>query len=378
MSRADWVEAFIAGLADLERSGLAATHARLQAVLEAARGRGAPDPFAEDVRVSVLPYSLQEQLVRILSVSPDVENGLRDDLGVAAALSGRAGGSGFGGGVGSSDVAGGSAGGGGSSDDVPGATAFAVADTGGAGLLASVTLTVAPPFPSSLVITPRAVAKYQLLFRHLLALQAAVRAVGSVWGSQCVTRRLMGGSGSGTGSDRTAWGLTQRMSHMATNLLHYLTFEVIEPNWALLAAGVAAAGSVDAVTAAHEAFLDACLQEGLLTDRAVSGTISALLSVCGVYAAYVERFARALTDESTFATPAPGTAQERLARREVQARHVRDLMERGDYLRAIEGFAENFDGYAGKLGRGRESLLWFYFLVFVCFFLTCVHDDPLS
>ena len=52
---------------------------------------------------------------------------------------------------------------------------------------------------------------------------------------------------------------------------------------AKLESAIKSAESVDAVSKAHEAFLDSCLTETLLTDRAVTKTIGAVLSVCAVY-----------------------------------------------------------------------------------------------
>ncbi|KAG5074012.1 hypothetical protein JHK84_055243 [Glycine max] len=75
------------------------------------------------------------------------------------------------------------------------------------------------------------------------------------------------------------------MLKFINSLLHYLTFEVIEPNWHLMYNRLQSANSIDEVIQQHDFFLDKCLRECLLLLPELLKKVERLKSMCLQYAA---------------------------------------------------------------------------------------------
>ena len=74
------------------------------------------------------------------------------------------------------------------------------------------------------------------------------------------------------------------MLHFTQNFVHYLTMEVIDPNWASLEKKLDAAATVDELIAAHDAFLDACLKEGMLFWPTTLRRLDVIAKTCVAFA----------------------------------------------------------------------------------------------
>ena len=121
------------------------------------------------------------------------------------------------------------------------------------------TLDLHAPWPTSLVLSRTSLTKYQLLFRHVFHLKHVERRLCAAWRARQSSRRGVGGGALGN-----AHVALQRMLHFIQNFVHYLTMEVIEPNWVLLEKRMETSVSVDELIHAHDAFLDTVMKQGLL------------------------------------------------------------------------------------------------------------------
>jgi gamma-tubulin complex component 2 len=74
------------------------------------------------------------------------------------------------------------------------------------------------------------------------------------------------------------------MLHFTHYFVHYLTMEVIDPNWAALEKKLDAAATVDELIAAHDAFLDACLKEGMLFWPTTLRRLDVIAKTCVAFA----------------------------------------------------------------------------------------------
>jgi len=115
-------------------------------------------------------------------------------------------------------------------------------------------------WPVSLVLSKRALTKYQLLFRHLFHCKHVERQLCQTWQQHQGTR----GVSIAGGTLARSYCLCQRMMHFMQNFEYYMTVEVLEPNWHTMDANLQAASTIDEVMKHHEEFLDACMKESML------------------------------------------------------------------------------------------------------------------
>ena len=127
-------------------------------------------------------------------------------------------------------------------------------------------LSYAPPWPLSIVLHPRAVASYTLIFRHLLFLRVCERAVTGAWAAQQSCKEL-----DLRGTLSPSHALRHRMLHVLGCLAFHVSLEVIEPAWARMEVDATAARSVDELVRAHDAFLRDVLYGCMLTDEPGQG-----------------------------------------------------------------------------------------------------------
>ncbi|RUP46947.1 Spc98 family-domain-containing protein, partial [Jimgerdemannia flammicorona] len=135
-------------------------------------------------------------------------------------------------------------------------------------------------FPLSLVISRKALTKYQLLFRHLLYLKHVEGLLSDTWldHKQPIWRRPSG-SGEIDRFKLRVFALRNRMLVFVQQFAYYVTSEVLEPNWRVLEMNLAKVGvrvgrlmackgvsTVDQVLQYHSDFLDTCLKECMLTN----------------------------------------------------------------------------------------------------------------
>ena len=142
-------------------------------------------------------------------------------------------------------------------------------------------------WPLSLVVSRKALTKYQLVFRHLFHCRHVERQLGATWQLHQATRRIAGPGG----PLGRAYCLCQRMLHFLQNFMYYITVEVIEPNWATMDEALRRATTVDEVIEAHDKFLDACMKEGMLFWPKILKRLERIKSICLRFAATTGAFA---------------------------------------------------------------------------------------
>ncbi|XWS57244.1 hypothetical protein CRYUN_Cryun09bG0157700 [Craigia yunnanensis] len=136
-------------------------------------------------------------------------------------------------------------------------------------------------WPLSIVISRKALTKYQLIFRFLFHCKHVERQLCGAWQMHQGVRAL---NTRGTAISRSSL-LCRSMLRFINSLLHYLTFEVLEPNWHVMHGRLQAAKSIDEVIQHHDFFLDKCLRECLLLLPELIKKVEKLKSLCLQYAA---------------------------------------------------------------------------------------------
>jgi gamma-tubulin complex component 2 len=163
------------------------------------------------------------------------------------------------------------------------------------------TLDYEAPWPVSLVLSRRALTKYQLLFRHMFHCKHVERRLCATWQTwqSSATRAT---ATADAGSLGRAYILSQRMLHFLQNFVYYLACEVVEPNWHRLEAKIAEASNVDELAAEHDAFLDACMKEGMLFWPTILRRLEKIKSACLRFA---DASARCVLYTGSHTTPSP-------------------------------------------------------------------------
>ncbi|XP_054784068.1 gamma-tubulin complex component 2 isoform X2 [Prosopis cineraria] len=136
-------------------------------------------------------------------------------------------------------------------------------------------------WPLSIVLSRKALTKYQLIFRFLFHCKHVDRQLCGAWQVHQGVRAL---NTRGTAISRSSL-LCRSMLKFINSLLHYLTFEVIEPNWHVMYSRLQSAKSIDEVIQHHDFFLDKCLRECLLLLPEMLKKVERLKSMCLQYAA---------------------------------------------------------------------------------------------
>ncbi|XP_058108196.1 gamma-tubulin complex component 2-like isoform X7 [Magnolia sinica] len=139
-------------------------------------------------------------------------------------------------------------------------------------------------WPLSLVISRKALTKYQLIFRFLFHCKHVNRQLCGAWQVHQGVRAF---NKLGTTISRSSV-LCRSMLKFINSLLHYLTFEVLEPNWHVMHNRLLTAKSIDEVIQHHDFFLKKCLKECLLLLPQLLKKVEKLKSICLQYAAAIQ------------------------------------------------------------------------------------------
>jgi gamma-tubulin complex component 2 len=200
------------------------------------------------------------------------------------------------------------------------------------------------PFPLSLVISRKTVLRYQLLFRHLLALRHLETLLANSWQDHS-----KGSSWKHKSSNpkiemwkRRVFTLRARMLVFVQQLLYYCTSEVIEPEWQGLMAKMDTNKSpetgddkqeskqvgrtVDELMQDHLDFLDSCLKACMLTNDKLlkvrqaffefrfqfvltpAQISSKIMNTCAMFATYTAQLSRNLVAADKDLASASGTS----------------------------------------------------------------------
>ncbi|GMK55329.1 hypothetical protein CspeluHIS016_0203850 [Cutaneotrichosporon spelunceum] len=151
-------------------------------------------------------------------------------------------------------------------------------------------------FPLSLVISRKAVTRYQLIFRFLVHLHHLEAGLSTMWLDQkaALWRESTGNA------DMEAWkvrvcALRARMLMFVRQMLAYATGEVLESNWRALEAKLAHVSTVDQLMRDHVDFLDTCLKQCMLTNSKLLSVYAKLMRTIAAFVSYQDRFSRTLT-----------------------------------------------------------------------------------
>ena len=152
-------------------------------------------------------------------------------------------------------------------------------------------------FPLSLVISRKTIVQYQLLFRYLLHLKHAEQTLSSMWIEQKTSPWRVGVPHH---PELEKWRLRvfllrARMLAFVQQILAFVTFEVLEPNWRNLEVKLAKVTTVDQLLRDHSDFLDTCLKESMLTSARLLSVRKRLSSPTGPEIRCLTMWSRRLT-----------------------------------------------------------------------------------
>ncbi|EDO46105.1 predicted protein, partial [Nematostella vectensis] len=281
---------------------------RLETLLELAlrTSTANSDPFKDDLRVELLPYDLITQLFRILSVAYDsrgnpapTESMSFDDL----LFSG----------------------------------------------LESFSFDYVVKWPVSLILSKKALTKYQMLFRHLFYAKHVERQLCSVWLSNKKAKQFQLQSAKWYAS---AFALRQRMLHFVQTFEHYMMFEVLEPNWHLMDKALQEVTNIDGVLEHHNDFLDRCLKDCMLTNPDLLKNVSKMMLVCVTFTNCMQRFTQSASADAPDDTPGqspmnkkgppPDQEEKRKTASRAEADHLSQMISGEDFERTVMNFDKNF------------------------------------
>ncbi|ORY01777.1 Spc97/Spc98 [Basidiobolus meristosporus CBS 931.73] len=114
-------------------------------------------------------------------------------------------------------------------------------------------------FPFSLVITPRTIAKYQQVFRHLLKLKRVEQLLSRTWG---LSRQMW----KTIPSNEYAllmriYAQCGKMLCFVQQVIYFLAIEVLEPNWQALEQQLSKVATIDEVLQCHNDYVETCVRE---------------------------------------------------------------------------------------------------------------------
>ncbi|XP_073965676.1 gamma-tubulin complex component 2-like isoform X2 [Choristoneura fumiferana] len=194
------------------------------------------DPYNEDMRVELLPYDLQFQMFKILYIETEDEKEYKQNK------------------------------------DSPPLTG-----------IETFTFGLEVKWPVSLILNHKAIACYQMIFRHLFYCKHVERLLCKVWLYNKVVKRF-----SEARLYADAFALRQRMLSCIQHLQYYMCVEVIEPSWCQLIQNLEKVNNVDEVLERHSDFLEQCLGDCMLTSPQLLKAVTTLCQVCVQFCAFIQ------------------------------------------------------------------------------------------
>ncbi|XP_046850541.1 gamma-tubulin complex component 2-like [Xenia sp. Carnegie-2017] len=264
------------------------------------------DPYKDDLRVELLPYDLITQLFRILSVA--------NDRALQASLS--------------QDP---------TEIQISGLEAFS--------------FDYVVKWPVSLILSRKALTKYQLLFRHLFYAKHVERQLCRVWLNDKSTKHYR--------FRASRWyvecsALRTKMLQFVQNYEYYMMSEVIEPYWHILEENLKNVNNVDDVLTYHNDFLDKCLKDCMLTAPELLKTISKLMMICVTFTNCVQRITQSVITSDNPSVEKIGKIerqdllydrQKKKAASKILSKDLDEVISSDDYERTVTNFDKNFSKY---------------------------------
>ena len=218
--------------------------------------------------------------------------------------------------------------------------------------LETFTLDYKTSFPANVVLSKSTIAKYQALFKHLFRAKVMEKKVCETWATLRRLHKKMHRRQQQQSSSRmeyenpteehfltrdvfvhanAAHWTAQRAISLIQNVLHYVTSEVIEPNWATMESEIfSSSTSADNVIKAHAKFLETTARESMLLRPTLLNVYESILQSCSKLCDACEDFERNDEKEEAKLRVVAGDYDDR-----------EDQME--DFLHRIEFISSEFD-----------------------------------
>ncbi|KAJ3659485.1 hypothetical protein Zmor_011173 [Zophobas morio] len=196
------------------------------------------DRYKDDLRTELLPYDLQFQMLKILTIQTNLEQDYRTSYDRQKLL-----------------------------------------------VIDSFAFSYEVHWPLSLILNRKSLACYQMIFRHLFYCKYVERMICQVWKCNKVAKKFHFEDAQ---HYRTAFALRQRMLHCVQNLEYHMMVEVIEPHWCMFLQKIGKVNNVDEILACHCDFLDSCLKDCMLTIPPILRTITKLLAICVEFCQFMQ------------------------------------------------------------------------------------------
>ncbi|XP_039118396.1 gamma-tubulin complex component 2-like [Dioscorea cayenensis subsp. rotundata] len=196
-------------------------------------------------------------------------------------------------------------------------------------------------WPLSLVISRKALTKYQLIFRFLFHCKHVNRQLCMAWqvhqGFRCLNTL-------GTAISRSSL-LCRSMLKFIISLLHYLTFEVLEPNWHLMHDRLRNVKSIDEVIQFHDFFLQKCLKECLLLWPQLLKKLEKLKAICLRYASSIQLLIPSVynSEPDDAAVASSRMSKSRLRRSRINSPTLKSAAENSTISDSIMNFEKEFN-----------------------------------
>ncbi|KAK4886580.1 hypothetical protein RN001_002851 [Aquatica leii] len=198
------------------------------------------DPYKEDLRTELLPYDLQYQMLKILTVLSKEDSEY---------------------------------------------TTLKLKKKPNLMVIESFAFSYEVRWPLSLILNRRSLARYQMIFRHLFYCKHVERMICQVWRSNKVAKAFPFPSAK---QYRLAFALRQRMLHCIQNLEYHMMVEVIEPHWCNFMQKITKVSNIDEVLSCHCDFLDSCLKDCMLTISNLLNTVTNILAICVKFCKFMQ------------------------------------------------------------------------------------------
>jgi gamma-tubulin complex component 2 len=213
----------------------------------------------------------------------------------------------------------------------------------------SFTLDYKVQWPLTLIISRRAITKYQLIFRHLFFCKYVERHLGNTWLLHQSTKEL-----NLDGCFLNSYNLRHRMHHFCKNYVYYIVVEVLDPNFYKFKENLSKVKTVDEILELHNTFLDECLKECLLTDQNLLKILIKIFNCCFFLSRIIHRYTNSIQEEEAVLNArsmvmrekndaANTYAQYRQQRINAESQATKRTVTEKSYKNMIEKFSNTFD-----------------------------------
>ncbi|KAK9701111.1 gamma tubulin complex Spc97/GCP2 subunit Alp4 [Basidiobolus ranarum] len=158
-------------------------------------------------------------------------------------------------------------------------------------------------FPFSLVITPRTIAKYQQVFRHLLKLKRVEQLLSRTWG---LSRQMWKTIPSNEYPLlMRIYAQCGKMLCFVQQVIYFLAIEVLEPNWQALEKQLAKVTTIDEVLQCHNDYVESCVRECMVdsSNPSHSELLYKILDICTRFTISADRIIRRFKNPSRRSEP---------------------------------------------------------------------------